>query len=396
MISTCGQSPASAASAAAAITRPNLHLVDLRVEEREPHAAGAQHRVRLLEVADDLGRLARVGQPVVGGGLEPAHLGLEVLQRKELVQRRVEQPDRHRQPAHLVQDRGEVGALELAELIERTWNSSPRVLELRRRRPVLGRRPHLGPPPARRGDEHPPDQLAPVLAEEHVLGPAEADPLGAERPGLRRVLGGVGVGPHPEAAEVVRPARGPRRSPRRSRARSAARRRRSPCHVEPSIAIVSPAASSASPIRTTPASASTLTAEAPVTQGRPMPRATSAACEALPPWAVRIPRAAWNPAMSSASVNGRTRITSSPSAARRTASGGAEHDRPPGGARATPRPRSSAPRTRRRDRRPGAGAPRAPRRRSSSAPRSRVRSPSATASTANRTAAWAGRLAVRV
>ena len=47
--------------------------------------------------------------------------------------------------------------------------------------------------------------------------------------------------------------------------------------------------------------------------GAPMPRATSAACEALPPSEVRMPLAAWKPATSSASVNGRTRITSRPS-----------------------------------------------------------------------------------
>ena len=40
-----------------------------------------------------------------------------------------------------------------------------------------------------------------------------------------------------------------------------------------------------------------------------MPRATSAACEALPPSEVRMPLAAWKPATSSASVNGRTRMT---------------------------------------------------------------------------------------
>ena len=38
-----------------------------------------------------------------------------------------------------------------------------------------------------------------------MLGPAEADALGAQGPGLRRVLGGVGVRPHPQAAQVVRP-----------------------------------------------------------------------------------------------------------------------------------------------------------------------------------------------
>ena len=59
---------------------------------------------------------------------------------------------------------------------------------------------------------------------------------------------------------------------------------------------------------------------APVTAGTPMPRATRAACEAFPPSEVRIPLATWNPATSSASVNGRTRITSLPSEAAVTAS----------------------------------------------------------------------------
>ena len=51
-----------------------------------------------------------------------------------------------------------------------------------------------------------------------------------------------------------------------------------------------------------------------------MPRATSAACEALPPSEVRIPRAALNPATSSASVNGLTRTTGIPSSVAATAS----------------------------------------------------------------------------
>jgi hypothetical protein len=41
---------------------------------------------------------------------------------------------------------------------------------------------------------------------------------------------------------------------------------------------------------------------------------------------VRIPRAAWKPATSSASVNGRTRTTSRPAASASTASVGGEHD----------------------------------------------------------------------
>ncbi len=52
------------------------------------------------------------------------------------------------------------------------------------------------------GDDQVLDQLA-ALAEEHVLGPAQADALGAEPAGAGGVLGGVGVGAHPEPAYVV-------------------------------------------------------------------------------------------------------------------------------------------------------------------------------------------------
>ena len=44
-----------------------------------------------------------------------------------------------------------------------------------------------------------------LLAEEHVLGAAEPDPLSAELPGLRCVLGHVRVGPDLESSEVVGP-----------------------------------------------------------------------------------------------------------------------------------------------------------------------------------------------
>ena len=74
-----------------------------------------------------------------------------------------------------------------------------------------------------------------------------------------------------------------------------------------------------------------------------MPRATSAACEALPPSEVRMPLAAWKPATSSASVNGRTRITARPSLAAATASGAVNTIAPlaaPGEA-ATPRAMTS-------------------------------------------------------
>ena len=52
--------------------------------------------------------------------------------------------------------------------------------------------------------------------------------------------------------------------------------------------------------------------EAPTTHGRPMPRATSAACEAVPPVWVRMPFASTIPCTSLGFVSTRTRITALP------------------------------------------------------------------------------------
>ena len=57
---------------------------------------------------------------------------------------------------------------------------------------------------------------------------------------------------------------------------------------------------------------STESASQPATHGLPIPRATTAAWEVIPPWAVRMPLAAIIPWMSSGVVSQRTRITSSP------------------------------------------------------------------------------------
>ena len=110
-------------------------------------------------------------------------LGLALLVvRQELVQRGIEQPDRHRQAVHRLEDPDEVLALERLELRQR------------------GLAPGLVV-----GQDHLPHGDDPLLAEEHVLGPAQPDPLGAELAGLGRVLGGVGVGADLERADLVGP-----------------------------------------------------------------------------------------------------------------------------------------------------------------------------------------------
>ncbi len=74
------------------------------------------------------------------------------------MQRRVEQAHRHRQPVHGGEDGDEVLPLDPAQLLERVG--------------LLGRR---------LGQDHPAHHGQAVLAQEHVLGAAQADALGPER-----------------------------------------------------------------------------------------------------------------------------------------------------------------------------------------------------------------------
>ena len=75
----------------------HLHLVDLRPLQAESAAARPEHRVRLVQCLDPL------PQTVVCRFVERG---------QELVQRRVEQPDRHRQSGHRLEDALEVALLE--------------------------------------------------------------------------------------------------------------------------------------------------------------------------------------------------------------------------------------------------------------------------------------------
>ena len=167
--------------------RPHLHLVDLGPLQAEAAAARAQHRVHLAERRDAL------AHPVAGR---------LVLGRQELVQRRVEQPDRDRKPCHRREHRLEVGLLEGQEPVER--------------RPAGG---------LVLGQDHLLDDREPLLAEEHVLGAAEADSLGAEPAGALGVDRRVRVRAHAEQAERVGPGEDGLEIRVRVRARRAARHR---------------------------------------------------------------------------------------------------------------------------------------------------------------------------
>ena len=101
---------------------------------------------------------------------------------QELVQRRVEQPDRDREAGHRLEDPLEVGLLHGQQLVERDAPGR-----------LVARQDHLL------------HDRQPVLRHEHVLGAAEADALGAELARLGGILGRVGVRAHPQPAQLVGP-----------------------------------------------------------------------------------------------------------------------------------------------------------------------------------------------
>ena len=132
-----------------------LHLGDLGIGDRQAAAAEAEHRVEFGKLAGAVGELARIGVHR-RGDLGDLFLGV----RQELVQRRIEQADRHRQAAHDLEQLDEVVALHRQQLGER---GAAGLLVV--------------------GEDHLAHGADAVLVEEHVLGAAEADAFGPEAHG---------------------------------------------------------------------------------------------------------------------------------------------------------------------------------------------------------------------
>ena len=148
--------------------RAHLHLVDLRPLEAEPAATRAEHRVRLLQLLD------AAAHALVRRLLE---------RRQELMQRRIEEPDRHRQAGHRLEDRLEVALLHRQQLVE--GGAASFLVH---------------------GKDHLAHDGQPVVGHEHVLGPAEADPLRTEVARFGCVSGRVRVRAHLQPAVLVAPA----------------------------------------------------------------------------------------------------------------------------------------------------------------------------------------------
>src|SRR5690606_3452778 len=138
--------------------RAYLHGEQAGDDQAEPYTAQAEHRVLLLQPLDGGQQVAVLVGGLAGGDLDGQadDVGQELVERRE--------------------DAHAVGLLQRFERVQR------------------------GLALLRGGGEHQVlDELA-AVAEEHVLGPAQPDALGAEpdRPG--GVLGVVGVGPHAQPA----------------------------------------------------------------------------------------------------------------------------------------------------------------------------------------------------
>ena len=102
--------------------------------------------------------------------------------RQELVQGRIEQPNRHWQPLHGGEDADEVLTLVRQEFLERLLA----ILPLRR-------------------ENHPSHVGDAIRVEEHVLGPRQSDAFGAEAASTLRIRRRIGIGPHTHASLCVGP-----------------------------------------------------------------------------------------------------------------------------------------------------------------------------------------------
>ena len=156
----------------------DLHVQNLRIGDGQTTASVSEHGVGLVKLLHPEFDLLKGDADLVGQlTLFILHMG------NELMQGGVDEADRDGETVHGLEDSGEVVPLEGKKLIQR-GDSLLHVV----------------------GDDHLLDGQAAFLGiEEHVLGPAEAYPFGAQLDGLTGIVGRVGVGPDPEAADLVGP-----------------------------------------------------------------------------------------------------------------------------------------------------------------------------------------------
>ena len=194
--------------------RPHLHLVELGLEDPEPHAARAEHRVAPPRVTPRP-RLSSSTRPLVGQ-LDSAG----------------------------VSGRNSFSG----GSSRRTYTGRPSIASKMRVVVVLLQREAARSIASRArlvvvGQDHVRHQVG-AVAEEHVLAAAQADALGAEldAPGGR--LGVVGVGPYTELAQLVGPAQNRLEAARETSGAITGTSSVVSSPVEPLMAMKSPSASS--------------------------------------------------------------------------------------------------------------------------------------------------------
>ena len=128
---------------------------------------------------------------------------------QELVERRVDQPDDDRQAVHRPEDALEVALLEDLELGHRgvEGRRRPRPRRAVERPPAA--RLGLGPGGRVRDEDRAADDLQALALAEHVLGPAQADALGAVASGPWRPPRACRRWSRPPSGGSRRPSRGP-------------------------------------------------------------------------------------------------------------------------------------------------------------------------------------------
>jgi len=158
--------------------RTGLHRGDLREGDGQAAAAVTHHRVELMQGGDDVLDLGNALAHILGEQLNVGLLGGD-----ELVQRGIEEADGHRTALERDIHGLKVALLHRLELGERLLTLLERV-----------------------GANHLADGGDTVSLEEHMLGAAEADALGAELDRLRGIVRVIGVGADAQTAILVRPA----------------------------------------------------------------------------------------------------------------------------------------------------------------------------------------------
>ena len=182
MISGCGSPPALIAQRRGLEDRPGLHREQAGDHDAEPDPAQPEHRVLLVQ---PLHRVEQRAARFVSTGAPRSSCERDLDRQvgvvgQELVQRRVDQPDRDRQPVHRLEDPDEVVALHRQQLGERLLLlvvalGQDQVLDERRRSPRN------------------------MCSVRH-----SPMPWAPNRRARARVVGGVGVGPHGQPAGARR------------------------------------------------------------------------------------------------------------------------------------------------------------------------------------------------